>query len=43
MARLSVLSELCVPLAKEGGYFVALKAAAGAEELKDAKKAIVNT
>lgn len=40
VARLSVLSELCVPLAKEGGYFVALKAAAGPEELKDAKKAI---
>ncbi len=40
VARLSVLSELCVPLAKEGGYFVALKAAAGAEEMKDAQKAI---
>lgn len=40
VARLSVLSELCIPLAKEGGYFVALKAAAGAEELKDATKAI---
>lgn len=40
VARLSVLAELCVPLAKQGGYFVALKAAAGAEELKDAKKAL---
>lgn len=40
VARLSVLSELCFPLAKQGGYFVALKAAAGPEELKDAKKAI---
>ncbi|MDN4494151.1 16S rRNA (guanine(527)-N(7))-methyltransferase RsmG [Ureibacillus aquaedulcis] len=40
VARLSVLSELCIPLAKEGGFFVALKAAAGPEELKDAKKAI---
>lgn len=40
VARLSVLSELCIPLAKEGGYFVALKAAAGAEEMKDASKAI---
>mgnify|MGYP006329977631 FL=1 len=39
-ARLSVLSELCLPLVKQGGSFVALKAAAGAEELKDAKKAI---
>lgn len=40
VARLAVLSELCVPLAKQGGYFVALKAAAGAEELKNAKKAL---
>ena len=40
VARLSVLSELCIPLAKKGGYFVALKAAAGPDELKDAKKAI---
>lgn len=40
VARLSVLAELCVPLAKQGGFFVALKAAAGAEELKDAKKAL---
>ncbi len=40
VARLSVLSELCIPLVKPGGFFVALKAAAGAEELKDAKKAI---
>lgn len=40
VARLSVLSELCVPLVKEQGQFVALKAAAGADELKDAKGAI---
>ncbi|MFC7687418.1 16S rRNA (guanine(527)-N(7))-methyltransferase RsmG [Ureibacillus sp. GCM10028918] len=40
VARLSVLAELCIPLAKTDGYFVALKAAAGPEELKDAKKAI---
>lgn len=40
VARLSVLSELCIPLAKDGGYFVALKAAAGSEEMKDASKAI---
>jgi 16S rRNA (guanine527-N7)-methyltransferase len=40
VARLSVLSELCIPLVKQGGYFVALKAAAGPEELKDAKKAV---
>lgn len=41
VARLSVLSEFCVPLVKKGGSFVALKAAAGPEELKDAKRAIV--
>jgi len=40
VARLSVLSEFCIPLVKKGGNFVALKAAAGPEELKDAKKAI---
>ncbi|HWL24755.1 MAG TPA: 16S rRNA (guanine(527)-N(7))-methyltransferase RsmG [Ureibacillus sp.] len=40
VARLSVLSELCIPLVQKGGNFVALKAAAGPEELKDAKKAI---
>lgn len=40
VARLSVLSELCIPLVKQEGQFVALKAAAGPEELKDANKAI---
>lgn len=40
VARLSVLSELCVPLVKEGGMFVAMKGAAAEEELLDAKKAI---
>lgn len=40
VARLSVLSELCLPLVKEGGQFLALKAASGEDELKDAKKAI---
>lgn len=40
VARLSVLSELCIPLVKKSGRFVAMKAASGDEELKDAKKAI---
>ncbi|WP_059171616.1 16S rRNA (guanine(527)-N(7))-methyltransferase RsmG [Bacillus sp. FJAT-27445] len=40
VARLSVLSELCLPLVKQGGHFVALKAASAKEELTDAKKAI---
>lgn len=40
VARMSVLSELCIPLVKQGGYFVAMKAASSEEELQDAKVAI---
>lgn len=40
VARLSVLSELCIPLVKEGGYFVAMKASAAQEELDAGKKAL---
>lgn len=40
VARLSVLSELCLPAAKVGGEFLAYKAAAAEEELQDAKGAI---
>ncbi|MBK3496815.1 16S rRNA (guanine(527)-N(7))-methyltransferase RsmG [Viridibacillus sp. YIM B01967] len=40
VARLSVLSELCIPLVKNNGQFVAMKAASGDEEMKDAKKAL---
>ncbi|MCY8521883.1 16S rRNA (guanine(527)-N(7))-methyltransferase RsmG [Bacillus atrophaeus] len=40
VARLSVLSELCLPLVKKNGLFVALKAASAEEELKAGKKAI---
>ncbi|MDW0116474.1 16S rRNA (guanine(527)-N(7))-methyltransferase RsmG [Sporosarcina thermotolerans] len=40
VARLSVLSELCVPLVKEGGVFISMKGAAAEEELMDAKKAL---
>ncbi|MBD1379856.1 16S rRNA (guanine(527)-N(7))-methyltransferase RsmG [Metabacillus arenae] len=40
VARLSVLSELCLPLAKRNGHFLALKAASAKDELENAQKAI---
>lgn len=40
VARLNVLSELCLPLVKKQGYFYALKAAKSEEELQEAQKAI---
>ncbi|WP_027108096.1 16S rRNA (guanine(527)-N(7))-methyltransferase RsmG [Lacticigenium naphthae] len=40
VARMSVLSELCLPLVKKGGKFLAMKAANTEEELQDANKAI---
>ncbi|GIN72468.1 ribosomal RNA small subunit methyltransferase G [Bacillus sp. J14TS2] len=40
VARMSVLSELCLPLVKQGGRFVAMKAANAEEELQVAEKAI---
>jgi 16S rRNA (guanine527-N7)-methyltransferase len=40
VARLSVLAELCLPLVKVKGDFVAMKGAGSAEEVTDAKKAI---
>ncbi|MTH54161.1 16S rRNA (guanine(527)-N(7))-methyltransferase RsmG [Bacillus mangrovi] len=40
VARLSVLSELCLPLVKKDGHFVALKAASADEEMKAGEKAV---
>ena len=40
VARLNVLSELCLPLTKLGGYFIAMKGQGGKGELEEAKKAI---
>ncbi|MBM2659190.1 MULTISPECIES: 16S rRNA (guanine(527)-N(7))-methyltransferase RsmG [Staphylococcus] len=37
VARLSVLSELCIPLVKKGGQFIALKSSKGEEELEEAR------
>ena len=40
VARMSVLSELCLPLVKPEGYFLAMKASGGSEEMEIAEKAI---
>lgn len=40
VARMSVLSEFCLPITKEQGVFVAMKGSQGKEELADAEKAI---
>lgn len=40
VANLTLLSELCIPYVKKGGYFVALKGPAVEEEIKEASKAI---
>jgi 16S rRNA (guanine527-N7)-methyltransferase len=40
VARMSVLSELCLPLVKVGGHFVAMKAAHANDELANGNKAI---
>ena len=40
VARMSVLSEYCLPLVKKGGYFVAFKGPKAEDELDDGKKAL---
>lgn len=40
VARLNVLSELCLPLVRVGGYFLAMKSQETEEELKEAMVAI---
>lgn len=40
VARLSVLSELCLPLAKVGGTFIAMKGAAAQEEIDNGTHAV---
>ena len=40
VARMSVLSELCLPLVKVGGTFIAMKAAAANEEIENGKNAL---
>ncbi|MDE5856629.1 MAG: 16S rRNA (guanine(527)-N(7))-methyltransferase RsmG [Anaeroplasmataceae bacterium] len=40
VARLNILAELCLPLTKIGGLFLAMKGSSGNEELLEAKKAI---
>ena len=41
VARMSVLSEFCLPLVKVDGTFIAMKAASANEEIEIGKKAIV--
>ena len=40
VARLNLLCELCLPYVRLGGYFLAMKGAAGDEELEEARRAI---
>lgn len=40
VARMSVLAELCLPLVRKGGYFIAMKAAQAEAEMEQGNKAI---
>ena len=40
VASLNVLLELCLPLVKVNGYFIAMKGAKGFEEIEEAKNAL---
>lgn len=40
VAKLSVLSEFCLPLTQVGGTFIALKGASAEDEVKNAEKAV---
>jgi 16S rRNA (guanine527-N7)-methyltransferase len=40
VARMSVLSELCLPLAKVDGTFIAMKGANSPEEMEQGKRAV---
>ncbi len=40
VARLDLLSELCLPLVRVGGVFLAMKGPDGAQELEEARRAI---
>ena len=40
VARLSVLTEFCLPLVKKGGFFIALKGSRYKEEIEEAERAI---
>ena len=40
VARMNLLDELCMPFVRVGGSFIAMKGAAGQEEMEEAKKGI---